>query len=247
MGLIVIGITFLSGFGWIRSVLASTHFDFLTSRLAKIVTAVFCSVVFFVALNIFERHSTFVTCLAILASCGFAVIATSLTRFQIKSRKKFVPMHQVFEEVLGLMTAGQSFRTAWLQMCQTLSAPQRQHYEKLLEHVAFSQQNYRDRSKLDQKLLSEIERIDQEPHLARQRVCEVRDRLQMIHSFRRRSRQLTLQVRMQAWILATFFAALVFVQIGTRPWTPFLAKCLFMSLGLFGFGFFLLLRAPRRF
>ncbi len=196
----------------------------------KIVTGVFAAML--VLLNFFAAKM-FLPVLLVLCGTWMVAWQAVIRWLVIRSQSRFPEMHHILDDVHANMISGQSFRLAWQSMCERQRPNAQKKLLRYLQDVTFSQHEARNLKSREDNLLFELIRIDREPHRARQRVAELRERFFLQYRFRRRSRQMTLQVRMQAWVIGSLFVGLFALQVWERGWSRNLILAAMPAAALF--------------
>lgn len=193
---------------------------------------------------IFLPAPGFVTISLILHSFLWLAQQT-LTHWRVhRFQRKFL---LILDQVILGMSSGLSFRQSFESAKNRMEPIVQQQLAEIMGHVAFSQQKSSSQTnEFLRDLIEELTLVDQQPHRALQRLQTLRRKLKMEQNFRRRSGQVTQQLRAQAIILSGMYAfLLIFVsqQIGLSRYL----NLTLISLMLFSLGLLFILNIGKRF
>lgn len=155
---------------------------------------------------------------------------TILRFFLLKRlRRQLIPL--LDSTILGLQ-AGKSFRSSLILAIDNQSGWTRHQLQELIESIQFSDREISVKSALLKDFREEIIEIDRSQSRCIDQVRSLRKRLKMQEDFRRRSGQVTQQIKMQAIIVTALYLAL-FVFVITQFGFQNHKKLIFMSILIF--------------
>jgi Flp pilus assembly protein TadB len=162
----------------------------------------------------------------------------------LRFKKNFL---ELLNQIILGMSSGLSFRQSFDQAKRRWDFSTQQKLTEIMGHVAFSQQTSAAPANLFLKsVVEEFSLVDQQPHRALQRLQSFRHKLKLEQDFRRKSGQVTQQLRAQALILSLLYLFLLIFIAWQMGLTKYF-RLTMASISLFGLGILLILNIGRRF
>lgn len=237
-------IIFLTGFLFVIRILIHFHQKRLVhkSALTKIGTLYF---IYLVALSRMHLNLLMMSLMTWMPLLVLILGEPILRRWRHKKfRERF---YFYLSEVILTMRVGSPFRTSLMQVNNEVEDIFFQmKMKEVIDFVVFSQQvSTHDVSSFIQGVVREFKKVDEQPHRGLDRLENLRRKLYIESDFRRRSGQILMQTRMQAFIMAgLYFAVLIFV-LFRYEWRDYL-RLISISGWLFGVGFMWILQAGKK-
>lgn len=157
-------------------------------------------------------------------------------------KKQILPL--VDQVLLGLQT-GSSFRVSLLQAIQGQSPWARQQHLEIYNSVVMNGSESRLRSRFLLEVSTEFREMDRAQNKVVDHVRAFRRQIKMEEDFRRRSGQVSQQIRLQAIIVTFLYVALLIYIISQFGFLAHLGLILFSS-SLFALGLALIFMLGRR-
>ncbi len=150
-------------------------------------------------------------------------------------------------QIILNMNAGNSFRQSFEQTKRRCDPVTQAKLSEIMGFVAFSQQASQISTQpFLREIVDELKIVDQQPHRALHRLRTLRRKMKQVEDFRRKSGQVTQQLRAQALILSLLYLGLaIFMSLEFDLLNHL--KMIAWSAGLFSAGSLLLLNTGKRF
>lgn len=241
---IVIFAQFLFGFCIFIRILEQIRTKNLISsdHMTKIGTTFFVLMV--IIASFFSRSPIIVLAFLYSTVIFVSVCEPLLRKWREKNfESEFLP---ILSSIILKMKAGTSFREALLATSDESDPFMRTKLQQIREAVVFSQQlTAKDSTPFLNLVINELDLVDKASHSAIQRLCNFRRKLDVESDFRRKSGQILLQLRMQSYILAGLYFALV-IFVTTRFDFKSNFELMALSFLLFVIGFVWVQRSGRK-
>jgi hypothetical protein len=167
-----------------------------------------------------------------------------ILRFILNRRLRSALIPLLDAIILGVQS-GKSFRSSFHAAVESQSGWARNQLRELYSWLISSEQSHALKSALLADFMAEMIEIDRSQSRCADQLRAVRSHLKIQEDFRRRSGQLTQQIKMQAIIVTALYGGLLFFVIAQFGWREH-QKLLLASLVLFLTGLFWIFNAGRR-
>jgi Flp pilus assembly protein TadB len=143
------------------------------------------------------------------------ILLRFLPHFFSRYQEKLIQsqMLRLLDQLILGVQSGQSLRSSLVTMTRQESSLLRVSLENLVHAIVFENSSAGLKSESLKNLFEELSRIEKSQSKSADQLKSLRKNLKVLEDFRRRSGQVTLQIRMQSAISALLYAGLLFFMI----------------------------------
>ena len=198
----------------------------------RIYSLIFCILVFVFA-KYLAAWIVFLQFLQIFSLILFVVLHNFVKE---QTWKQNFPM--ILDQIIMKMRCGTSFSSSFKYVCANSESFMQQKLNSVWDSVNFSQQNdFVLLSSFDLYVVERFKLIQQHPHNSQKRILLWRKELKLQNEFRRRSGQISYQIKIQSLIMCVLYIVLFLFSSYYFGWKEIKQLC-FVSFSLFCIGVF---------
>jgi Flp pilus assembly protein TadB len=171
--------------------------------------------------------------------------------FQLQELRRKVDFERnilsFLDSLIVRLRAGQSLKVSVQELGQNFKGPSRFYFQEIGSLLSFSAAERKpSKDRLFDETARELIDVHKTTHRSVEKLKAFRRKVKTEQEFRQKSRQMTLQVKAQSFILSLLFVTLVLYTMFSYDFIE-IQKVLCVSLGLFGFGLVVSFRVLGRF